>query len=219
MGKMLTYIFLQYLPGSAGNFFSRCIGLVSDQCYGWIPRGIDNINLSVEEKFNAFEYQSVNQNWIHFERKLQHYSEVVAHHALPHGSISLWQGHPCYKILTRDIAGPDDKKFVFYIDPSKNFEWVIMNCLYKNSYIDSRWLVEGKKMLNDANIVKLDLSDIIASRDTFLGCIDKVCNITGIVLQESNRQKIAELWDQWIVTTLPASDFEIFKNKIGYFNT
>lgn len=219
MGKMLTYIFIQYLPGSAGNFFSRCIGLVSDQCYGWIPCGTNNVNLSVEDKFHAFKYQNIGSNWIQFERQLQHYSEVVEHHALPHGSISVWQGHPNYKTLTRDIAGPDDKKFAFYIDPSKNFEWVILNCLHKNSYVDSRWLIQGKKMLNDVNIVKLDLNDIIASRDTLVGCVEKVCTVAGIALKETNKHKIAELWDQWILTTLPASEFESFKNKIGYYNT
>jgi uncharacterized protein YkvS len=216
---MLTYIFIKYLPGSAGNFFCRCIGLVSDQCYGWIPAGTDNINLSVEDKFNVFQYKEKCKTWIDFERKLQHYSQVVPHHALPHGAVSVWQGHPCYDFLSRDITGPDDKKFVFYIDPSKNFEWCMLNCLYKNSYIDAKWLIEGKKMLDDANIVKLDLGDIIASRDTLVGCVEKVCNIAGIVLKEQNKQKIAELWDQWTLTTLPASEFQRFKTKIGYCNT
>lgn len=216
---MLTYIFIQHLPGSAGNFFSRCVGLASDQCYGWIPAGDNNINLSLQDKFKAFQYRERCNNWIDFERKLRHYSQVVPHHALPEGSVSVWQGHPCYDFLAKDIAGADDKKFVFYIDPRKNFEWCMLNCLYKNSYIDGKWLIEGKKMLDDANIVKLDLSDIIASRDTLLGCVEKVCNTAGIVLKAPNKQKIAELWDQWTLTTLPASEFESFKTKLGYCNT
>ena len=64
-----------------------------------------------------------------------------------------------------------------------------------------------------------NLDDIIASRETLIRCIQKVCDVAGIVFADQNRQSVAELWNQWKVTTLPESEFASFKTKIGYCDT
>lgn len=218
---MITYIFIAFLPGSAGNFFSRCINLASEQCYGWVPNNKNKINLSLEDKFNSFQYEDRCEDWNEFESRLQHYSKIMPHYEIPDGSISMWGGHPYCDIFSKvsSLAGPDNKKYIFYIDSSKNFEWTVLNCLYKNSVITSRWMIAGKKMLDDDNVIKVNLDDIINSKDTLIDCVEKVCKTVNIVLENKNKEKIKNLWDQWIVTTLPKSEFETFKNKIGYYNT
>ena len=216
---MINYVFIHYPPGAAGNFFSRCISLASDRCYGQVQKNSSDPFLSLEDKFNLYQYQNRCSNWIDFEYRLQDYYSNHPHYDLPDVSFSIWKQHPSYEFLLKDIAGPDDKKHTFYIDPSKHFEWCVLNCLYKNSYIDSKWLMEGKKMLSDDNIIKIDLWDIIDNKDTFIGVVENFCNIIGLTLENTNKQKIQQLWDQWILTTLPKTEFSVYKNSIGYFDT
>jgi hypothetical protein len=214
---MLNYIFIIFLPGSAGNFFSRCINLASDSSYCWVCNDKKIINQTLEEKFKLFEYKNSkdHSNWVQFESKLSHYSNVVDHVDLPPNSFSIWGRHPDYQIINQ-VAGIDDQKHVFYIDPGNEFEWVVMNSLYKNSYIDSKWLHTGQQMTTDDNIYKIKLADIITCETTLIVAVKQVCDIANIHLKENNKQKIKELWNQWISTTLPKSEFDIFKKSIGW---
>jgi len=218
---MINYIFLFFLPGSAGNFFSRCLALASDRCYGWIGAQVPKLHLDLEEKFRLYQYSDpIEDDWISFERRLSHYSKHYPHHELPQGSYSIWAHHPnTQQTVRHNLAGPNDRQHVFYIDPSENFQWCMLNSLYKNSVIDVKWMIEGKKMLDDPNIIKINLSDIIASGDSLVRTVQQVCESVGLCLQEENRAKIQDLWNQWILTSLCPQRFQDFKKEIGYFDT
>lgn len=218
---MINYLYIFFLPGAAGNFFSRCMSLASDRCVGQIPSGSAHPYLSLEEKFQSFSYSNSQRdaNWIEFESKLVHYSDLFVHHALATQSVSVWHQHPDYVFLNKKIEGPNDKKYLFYIDPSDAFEWCVLNALHKDSYIQKKWISQGKKMLEDADIIKINLSDIFSSHETLLVSVQKVCDTVGINLGSAQCVKIVELWNQWIDTTLAPTSFEKFKRDIGYFNT
>jgi hypothetical protein len=179
------------------------------------------LNLSLDEKFDLYQYQGSKSfdSWLKFEDQLVHYSAGHHFHELPDQSVSIWQCHPDYSMFDKNLVGPDDKVNKFYIDPSNNFEWVILNALYKNSYINSRGLIEGKKMLDDDSIIKIDLNKILESSTSLIDSVQQVLSECNIKLNNSNRKKIEDLREQWILTTLPRSKFQDFKNQIGYFNT
>lgn len=213
---MIDYVFVFFLPGSAGNFFSRCLSLASDQAYGWVPDNAISLNLSAAEKHHVFGYGQSRQyqDWKRFEGQLVHYSTLVDHYNIPNNSISIWSEHPRYHLLDNDLVGSDNQQHVFYIDPTDNFEWVVLNSLYKNSTIDVKWLREGQIMLDDPNIHKINLANIISNPDSLWLEVEKVYAI--INHKCSNKKLVQALWEQWYQTTLKPNQFEEFKRSIGF---
>ena len=213
---MINYVFVFFLPGSAGNFFSRCLSLASNQAYGWIPEGSKISSLSADEKYHVYSYAQSNQfnDWKKFEGKLVHYSTLFEHYAIPSDSISIWSEHPRYQLLDQDLVGNSNQRQVFYINPGDYFEWVVLNSLYKNSTIDVKWLSQGQQMLNDSAIHKINLANIIAGPDTLWLEVEKVYAI--INHKCSNKELVQELWKQWINTTLKPEQFAEFKSSIGF---
>lgn len=215
---MIVYVYIFFLPGAAGNFFSRCMSLASDRCVGQITPGSVHPYMSLKEKFQSFSYADMqpNINWIEFEQGLVHYSNLFVHHSLATQSVSLWHNHPDYGFLNRQIDGSKDQKFLFYIDPSDSFEWCVLNALKKDSFIEKKWVVQGKKMLEDPAILKINLSNIFSSQQTLINEVQQVCDVVGIHLSPSNRDKIGQLWNQWILTALMPSEFDEFKKNLGW---
>jgi hypothetical protein len=213
---MIDYVFVFFLPGAAGNFFSRCLSLAGNQTYGWVPDKTNNVGLSADQKHQAYSYSesALHQDWKKFEGKLVHYSTVTDHHSIPTGSVSLWSEHPRYQLLDCNLTGTDNQQHVFYIDPSDKFEWVILNSLYKNSTIDVKWLQEGQAMLTDSDIYKISLANIIESSATAWLEVEKVYAI--IKHKCSNKELVEDLWQQWNSTTLKPGEFNSFKRSIGF---
>lgn len=218
---MIDYIYVFFLPGSGGNFFCRSLNLVSDQHYCFVTAGEKpvQLQLSLEEKFQRLNYQGhiKGSNWLDLEKKQSHYSWAWPHHDLPPGSYSIWFGHPDYQQLRSDVAGVDDRRHVFYIDPSENFEWVTLNALFKNSMINANWLRQGQRMLEDSSIHKINLGNIIQSAQGHLAEIDRVAEIVGFDVAPDARQKIQQLWQQWEGTMLRPAEFADFKKTIGFY--
>ena len=168
----MKYIFITYLPGAAGNFFSRCLNLLSNAyCYGQK----NNLPTVLEQKLKMLSYESVldrssesveSSSWAEFENKLTPYYRRIAHHALPPGSYSIWADHMIKN--ANQLAGPDDQIFNFYIDPGNSFEWACMNALYKNSYLDVKWFIHSKKLLTDVAVYKISLDNFLVDWDCFL---------------------------------------------------
>ncbi len=122
----MKYIFITFLPGAAGNFFSRCLNLLPG-AYCW---GQENkLPVTLEEKLKILNYTPVlnrsliSDNWTTFESQLAPYYQIVEHHRLPPGSYAIWIDHSVIKSET--LVGPDDQVFNFYIDPGDNFEWAM----------------------------------------------------------------------------------------------
>jgi hypothetical protein len=207
-----------FIPGSAGNFFSRCLSLASDRCYGLVPAKTKTIDFSIQEKFNFYQYPNMpeSRNWLDFEKQLVPYYRIHDHRTMPDNSCSIWLQHPSYALIDRNLGGTEITQLRFYIDPSRRFEWTVLNALYKNSYIDSRWLEEGERMLNDPTFTKIDINHIVDSSDTLLAAVSMVCEISGIEFGDFSREKIQQLWYQWKKTTLPESEFMSYKRRIGF---
>lgn len=214
----MKYVFITFIPGAAGNFFSRCLNLISGAyCFGY-----DNVLPdTLDQKLEMLSYESVlnrqleSGSWINFENQLKPYYEIVEHHKLPPTACSIWSGH----LLTpaTNLAGPDDQIFNFYIDPGENFEWACMNALYKNSFMAVEWFINGKKMLEDPTIYKINLGNFLKDWDCFLLEFKKVTSIIGHSITESEEQAVKIIYTQWKTTILAPGDIKHFKRKIGFF--
>lgn len=214
----MKYIFITYLPGSAGNFFSRCLNLLSGAyCYGQE----NNLPTTLEQKLKMLNYESIldrslkSDTWVTFERKLIPYHEIIRHFDLPPNSYSIWAGHGFHN--TTLLAGSDDQIFNFYIDPGNSFEWSCMNALYKNSYLNVDWFICGKKLLNDTAVYKIKLDNFLIDWDCFLLEFLKVIDIIGHTISESEIRAVRTLYNQWKTTILKHQDIETFKKDIGFF--
>lgn len=216
---MINYIFVNFIPGSAGNFFTRCLNLVDDSWYCWMDSQNKIINLSLDEKLDLFSYHDTTKydHWIKFEKKICFYHHFHTHHDLPDQSTSIWLNHPNYDFKNNDLVGHDDKQQVVYIDPSQNFEWVILNALYKNSYIDRQWLEIGHQMELDPDVYKVPIESIRQSPESLLNEVGSIAQRFGKYVAVKNQDAIVKLWHQWKTTCLEPDRFQEFKKQIGFY--
>jgi hypothetical protein len=136
------------------------------------------------------------------------------HHALPSNSYSIWASHMEQNKM--QLAGVDDQIFNFYIDPGNSFDWACMNALYKNSYLDVKWFIYGKKLVADDTVYKIQLDNFLVDCDCFLSEFLKVTDIIGHSTSESEIQAVKILYNQWRTTILERNNIETFKKNIGF---
>jgi hypothetical protein len=216
----MNYIFVYFLPGSAGNFVSRCLNLL-DNAHCFVDKNNLTLPQTVAEKSKLLSYESINKQkfgtrtWTQFEVEVLHYSSLQAHWDLPKNSYSIWFSHPESK-QHESLAGQDDIIYKFYIDSSDCFEWGIMNALYKNSYLDIKWFINGNDLKNNNDVHKVNLKNIISGQASFLIEFAKVCNIIGHTLADHEVSALKDLYDQWTLTTLKEVDIPEFKKNIGF---
>lgn len=221
---MKKYISISFLPGSAGNFFSRCLNIL-DRAYCFIPANTKQIPKSIDDKLNILSYQSVlnkdfnQRNWVDFESQLIFYTQAYEHSELPNNSLSIWYGHPYHRygcVDLENLAGEDDFCFNFYIDPGDHIEWCNMNALYKNSYLNVDWFINGQYLLKNQLVYKIQLGEFLKTWEDFYNEFIKVCNIISHTLTLQEKQAIKQLYSQWKTTILDYNDINNFKRLIGF---
>jgi hypothetical protein len=128
-------------------------------------------------------------------------------------------GHPLYNWGGNDRLSLNSfhpsKKYVFYMDPSGVVEWVLLNALYKNSYLSIDWFRDGERMRLDPNIHNISLKNIISGEIEFFEEFEKVCGILEHILTQEEHSALSSLYNQWKKTTLGEDRFEEFKVKHG----
>jgi hypothetical protein len=218
----MNYIFIYFLPGAGGNFFSRCVNLL-DNSYCFVDANIPHIPKTLEEKIKLLTYHSQTnksfekRNWVNdFECLLAHYSKVQPHWDLPSNANSIWLSHPETPAQSNDIIGKDDRAFNFIIDSSDAFEWTIINALYKNSYLDVKWFVMMEKFKQNRNCHKINLKNILNDKQGFFEEFNKVCAVLGHTISLEESCAVGDLYDQWQQTVLKSQDIAEFKRKIGF---
>lgn len=220
----MKYIAISFLPGSAGNFFSRCLNILNE-AHCFVDRTTRNMPTSPSEKLSVLGYESVinksfdQRNWIEFEQQTIPYTKVREHYDLPPGAYSIWMGHPNHKYgcVNLDVlAGEDDQKFQFYIDPGMHLEWCCMNAFYKNSFLDVKWLVNGQALVQDPEVHKIQLHNFLSNWADFAQEITAVCKVIGHTPSSDELQAIETLYHQWKTTILDYKDMDAFKKRIGF---
>ena len=215
---MIKHVFLFFIPGSAGNFVSRCLNLVDENCHCWATeeQAVRSLPMRQRQHLLCYTEQKQYKKWTDFEHRLELHTRRFLLKDLPDNSVSIWPAHPDYAVLDRGIAGSDDQSFVFYIDPSDNMEWVVLNALYKDSFINRQWLEIGEKMRLDSEINKINLTSIIDSATMCCNEIQRICDLIGQPFSDQARSRIIDLWQQWRNTTLAKDRFVEFQKQIGF---
>lgn len=221
---MNTYIFLYFLPGAGGNFFSRCLNLL-ESSYCFIHRSEPELLTNLVDKQQLLSYTSVNslgfqeRNWVEdFEKKLIHYSDIYVHHEIPSNSTTIWLAHPGDQDnRVAALSSPGNRNLKFYIDPTEAFEWMLLNGLFKNSYHDVNWFKRGKQLVDDADVYKVKLKNIIAGQDSFVQEFKRACDFLNKTVSDEELEAVIDLYQQWQTTVLPESKFAEFKKEIGFY--
>lgn len=220
---MKKYISISFLPGSAGNFFSRCLNIL-DGAYCFIPANTKQIPQSINDKLNVLSYQSVlnkdfnQRDWINFEKQLIPYDREYNHSELPNNSLLIWYGHPHHLhgcVNLKGLAGEDDQSFDFYIDPGIHIDWCCMNAFYKNSYLDVNWFINGQHLLKTQSVYKIQLTEFLKEWNDFYLEFLKVCKIISHNITVPEKRAVEQLYCQWKKTTLDYSNIKNFKRSIG----
>lgn len=214
-----TYIFLTYLPGAGGNFFSRCLNLLQP-AYCWANKETKHIPCNLDEKIQLLNYESVLDksfpeiDWIKFEfHSICHYSEIQHHPSVPDGSYVIWPEHGKAKEV---LQSSGNRNIKLYLDVTDAYEWCIMNSIYKSSAILPWTLWQDVEQLNDNSVHKVNVKNIVAGVNEFVEEFQKVCEIFNHSLSPVELTAITGLYLQWQKTMLPLDQINNFKKKIGW---
>jgi len=203
---MKRFVVLNFLPGSAGNFVSRCLNLLTG-FHVWKPR--DSIMpTGINEKLDQLKYTDVlnypdqdrkyRLNWSRWEH---HFVACCneANHTVKDGEVGVIVEHPSNRIAR--YIGKNDKLFVFCIDPTSMWDWMIVSAEIKESFQAVIWFKEAEQMLADPAIYKISLENIVSSQDSFVVEFKKICNTINHDLSAEELDAVVILYNQWKTTT------------------
>lgn len=213
----MTYIFIYFIPGAAGNFFSRCLNLL-DNSFCWTVD--QHLPLDIDDKIAILGYEKNKpRDWIQFEHTLKHYSEFRAHGDLPNNAKSVWLQHPNYDMIERSLVNEKDKSVIFYINPQNCFDWCLANALYKNTWIDAKWIEAGRDIAVRQDVTCLNLYNIKTSWALFRQELQVALDVLQHTITVHEEQAINTLWHQWHNTVLRDEDIANFKTNLGWYPT
>lgn len=219
----MNYIFLYFVPGSAGNFVSRCLHLLP-KTHVVMALGSANANffdetIGVEEKLRILNYDSVlnrdskkvkTQNWIDFENQKTQYSNPREHNNLPNGYTAIILNHTWVNSIEsyKKLPGSTDTCSVFYIDYRDNLTWCQLNALYKNSILSDEYIKGYNIIKQQPESIPIDLSNIIDGGTALFKEIHKICDISKIDRPAPEvEDAIRILHQQWKTTVFDINNF------------
>lgn len=210
---MIQNIYINFLPGSAGNFLSRALQLAIPNSCCWLNND-STVPASPMKKFLTLSYDKNNQfnNWLAFEQSISHYSEVENFKKLEE-FIFINLSH-LYKISDIDLTN----SILIQIDikNKKIFEWAMFNCLYKHSRPREDYFKTHKfNKINNKNLIEIDLENFFSWQD-FKIEIEKILKIIDVDTTKTNWKLVNVLYNQWWDSTLKFEDFESYKKDIGW---
>ena len=215
----VTYSLIYFLPGAGGNFLARTLNLLDDSHCFCDPDG--NFPRNLDEKLNLLNYDAVigkpynQRNWKEFESKVKHHSKFHAPEILAPGSLSIWYSHPDLSLLDKNIAGPQDKMNLIYLDAQGLEYWTFVNALFKNSYIVGDWFMNATQVEKLPDLYRFKLDEMLDSETAFIKNYKKLANHLERDPDRRTLNAVGFLWTQWKSTVLKNSEIDDFKHKIG----
>jgi len=216
----MQHIFINFLPGSAGNFLSRFLHCAIPNSYCWVEKN-QPAPYEFADKLNLIKYSTISNtkiNWIDFESQIHHFSKSIDLSDFNANSTLIWLGHTwtLEKIKNKNLIGPDDGCTLVQIsyNTKKDLEWILLNALYKDSYIDKQWFdyyQHNKKLETDFVLI-----DNFFNWNIFKNSIIELLDQNKINYDLQNIEQLEDLYNSWHNTTLKFSEFEDFKKSIGW---
>jgi hypothetical protein len=211
---MKRFVALHFLPGSTGNFVSRCINLL-DNTYVWAKD--KKLPQTLEEKIKILSYDLYNDNpfkvlpWIMFETAIQPYNNFRSHWDIDEDGIAIFPMHPSGVDAIKMYSGPDDLPLNVYINPAENLDWCILNGFNKTSYQTISWFLKAELLENDKSVYKINLTEIINGPERFLSEFTKLANFLNRTIDNEITVALTMLYNQWYPTTLQGIALENYR--------
>lgn len=239
---MRNYINIIYIPGSCGNFISRCLNLL-ENFYCFVNPNSQReeiLDQSIEEKFRFLSYENILKNissdfsvipdadWWHTKHEYNNlirkfYNHTgIEHVDTPENSTIVLDTHINYyykNVISQQsvLLGKDDKLYNFYIDPEDNNEIVLLNCQYKLpnnlSFCKEELKLFYEKIVNEDNFIPIKLEKIIQSSTDCIDEIQKISQKVNHSLTDIEIEYITQLYNQWISTVIKGDKVNLFKKQ------
>ena len=223
MNRRFVTIF--FIPGAAGNFIARCLNLLTGFNV-FEPPDNSGMPSTIEGKLDLLKYDNVlnwptnykntDFTWVNFEHRLVPYEQIKSHCDFPLGGAGVRALHPTHSKLKylEQFIGQDDEKFVFYIDPTGVWNWMLVHADMKDSHQSIVWFKHGKNLLTDPDIFKISLKNIVGGEESFVEEFNKICKIIKHELSKEELDAVLILYKQWKTTTLDDKTVNLKKIEI-----
>ena len=225
----MNHIFINFLPGSCGNFLTRFLQCIISNSYCWLNRS-DSSNTffqTFDDKLKLLDNYSKNINktsdWVKFENKLAHFNERVdiSSFNVELDPVLIWISHiwTLEKIKKQNLVGPNDQHTLIQItyDNKSELEWIVLNCLYKDSYIEKHFFdyyQHNTKTITN-NVDYFPISNFM-NWQNFKNGIKNILDNNNINYNSHDIEKLENFYNNWYNTTLKFSEFDDFKKSIGW---
>ena len=225
----MIHIFINFLPGSCGNFLSRFLQCIISNSYCWLDRSdpLNTVFQTLDDKVKLLNNypKTINKtlNWVDFEFELEHFLEKIDISSLDSeiDPVLIWIGHAWSldKIKKKNLIGPDDQCTLIQISYDNKFEleWIILNGLYKDSWIEKLFFdsYQHNKKTKTNNVDYFPISNFM-NWQNFKNGVKNILDNNNINYNSHDIEQLEDFYNSWYNTTLKSSEFEDFKKSIGW---
>lgn len=210
-------IFINFLPGSAGNFLSRFLQCALDEGYCWADsNGV--APKTFQDKVDLLSYKNINTNWVDFEERLTFFDDI---NKCSDQAVLIYSSHVYVlneqKQRHKNTIGPTDTYTFIQItyDNKKDFEWIMLNAVFKDSNTKKQWFKLYQSNLKETNIIKFPVSNF-QNWDTFKQGIIEILDYKKLNYNPNNIELLEDFYKEWFNTSLKIHEFDQFKEQIGW---
>lgn len=213
---MKRFVALHFLPGSCGNFISRCLNLL-EKTYVWGKDGV--VPITLEEKYKILTYNDrykdmwseIERPWVAFEKLIQPYNTIIPSWAIGDDGTAVFIDHPKNAGEIKKIAGANDLAINLYIEPGDYMGWCLLNARQKTSFQLMIWFSKGEALSNDSSVYKINLAEIVNGFDRFLLEFGKLATFLDREVNKEAKVILNNLYEEWYPTTLQGADLEKYR--------
>ena len=219
---MQKFVFITFIPGSAGHFISNCLNLLTG-FHAWVEKSTGTMPVDTMEKLKVLGYESVlnfnktsetQVSWHDkIEAKLAYYAEHKRHNDIGKNDVGVSIAHFYSKHLSnrKSMLTANDVFFDFFIDPEDVLDWTLSNLIHKNTNAERSAHVQLTKECLDQfyndysridNPIAINLKNIITGWDTFFIEFKNMCNIIGYTILPIEKTALEIMYNQWKTTTV-----------------
>ena len=219
-------LYLSSLPGGASNFFEKTLLLCDDVVLHRAKNLVKLLDMNVKQRFNALtkglqcNWKASGQSWVELEHRgyIRQDLDLTTLQGFDGVCITA-QGHSFNQKFIDETATENDKIFKVHISHGNDpaiFEWVVMNAMYKNTYLKEPYFNAYNAVHQMNDVYPVYIKDFLGSTNQYLESYVKVCD--HLQINESNRyyDYVEQVHKLWIKTTLSPDKYADYKQKINW---
>ena len=212
---MHKYVFINFLPGSAGNFLSRELQLTIKNSVCWTSEN-KIPPTSSHDKFKMLSYLKYNgKDWVDFEFQLAQNFDIAT---ISENTLIIKSSHGSTVEATKNsiYLGIDDtfKLINITYDTKDQFRWIFLNGLYKDSNFDKDCFIAHITNKSDNSIFQFNVENFF-SWEKFKESFSLILDYLKINNEDRDWTFTENLYHEWWETTLKVDQFSEFEKYLG----